>query len=353
MATLQASGIADLLAAGLAELNEGKWVDVSAELQHYRALPNFLKKNRVSIQSGHSVKWDLLHSSNGSARSTGLYSNDQYNVPNVLTTGEVPWRYAEASYQFDHREIDFNQGKRQIVSLIKSRRHAAMVDIAKFFEDKFWSVPAASNTQDPYGVPYWIVKSATDAATDTTNKGFNGTAASGYTTVGGVNPTTYPQTRNYADAYTAITKADVVSKIWRAISMTGFEAPVPSATLNTAPQKKIYTTYNGHRGLKILAENQNDQLGTDLDSKHGDLTIRRIPVEWVPQLDEDSTDPFYGIDWGVLKIAVKSNWWDKETVIDRVGGQHNVCSVHKDFIYQFYAPDRRRLWVISNGTTLP
>jgi hypothetical protein len=353
MPVLHASGIADILVAGLAELGEGKWTDISVDLQEFHALPNLMKKNRVSIQSGHAVEWTLKTAHNESARSTGLYSEDRYNVPNTLTTASVEWRYAEGSYQFDHREIDMNKGKRQIVDLLKSRRHDAMVSIAEFFEEKFWQVPASTNTLDPYGVPYYIVKSATDAATDTTRNGFNGSTPSGYTTVAGVNPTTYTRWRNYADAYTALTKDDAVSKIWRATSMTGFKPPVQSPSFNTGDRYQIYTTYKAHKALKNLAENQNDNLGSDLDSMHGDVRIRRIPINWVPQLDADTTDPFYGINWGVTQLAVKSNWWNKETVIDRVGGQHNVCSVFMDFQYQFIVRDRRRNWVISNGTTLP
>ena len=352
MAVLQADGIADILAAGLAELGEGQWTDHSTDLQEFHAIPNLLKKSRVNIQSGHKVQWDIITDQNNSAHSTGLYSQDSYNVPNVLTQAEVPWRWAEASYQFDHREITINTGKRQIVSLLKSRRHAQMMSVMEFFEEKFWSVPAASNTLDPYGMPYYIVKSAT-AATADNNNGFNGTVPSGYTEVAGVNPTTYPRWRNYSDAYTAITKDDLVEKLWRALSMTRFRPPVKSSTFNTGDRNAMYTNYDTHKGLKKLLEQQNDTLGRDLDWADGSLVVRGVPVMWVPKLDEDTTGPIYGINWGVTQLAVNGQWWNKETVVDRVGGQHNVCSVFMDFGYQFIVRDRRRNFVVSNGTTLP
>ena len=74
---------------------------------------------------------------------------------------------------------------------------------------------------------------------------------------------------------------------------------------------------------------------------------------WVPVLDEDTTNPVYGINWGEFKTAILGNWWMKETVLDRVPGQHNVSAVYIDSSFNWICRNRRRNFVISNGTTLP
>jgi hypothetical protein len=343
--TLQLSGVSDVLQAGLAELGEGKWTDLTTDLQEFVAVPNLLKKNRVVIQSGHSIQWDLITDHNNSARAVGLFASDRVDVPNGLTQGSMPWRHTIADYAFDHHEVTANEGARQIVSLIKARRHMAMVSMAEYMERRFWRVPDTTDEVNPHGVPYWIVKNATE--------GFNGGAPSGYTTVAGLNPSTLSRWKNYTAPYTAVTYEDLIAKWWKAATYTKFKAPVQSPTFNTGDQYGYYTTYTVYAGLKNLLMAQNEDLGSDLDSQDGNPTFRRVPVTWVPVLDEDTTNPVYGINWGEFKTAILGNWWMKETVLDRVPGQHNVSAVYIDSSFNWICRNRRRNFVLSNGTTLP
>lgn len=345
MASLQFSGVADVLLAGLAELGRGKWTDLSASLQDYVVVPNLVKKNRITIQSGHSIQWDLITDQNNSARAVGLYASDRVDVPPVLAQGSIPWRHVIADYAFDHHEITANTGEAQIVDLIKSRRHAAMMSQVEFMEDRFWRVPDSTDDLNPYGVPYWIVKNA--------SKGFNGGAPSGYTTVAGLNPSTLTRWKNFTATYAQITKEDLIQSWWEAATKTRFKPPIQSATFNTGDSFGYYTTYTVYAGVKTLLESQNEDLGSDLDSQDGNPTFRRTPVTWVPALDADTTNPVYGIQWGEFKTAVLGNWWMKETVLDRVPGQHNVSAVYIDSSFNWICRNRRRQFVLSNGTTLP
>ena len=134
MPVLQASGIADILVAGLAELGEGKWTDLSFDKNDYVVLPELMKQDRITIQSGHSIQWTVITDENYTFRMTGLYAQDNLNVPNVLTQGSVPWRHAVAGYAFDQHEITMNEGMRQIVPIMREKRHPAMVSIANGME---------------------------------------------------------------------------------------------------------------------------------------------------------------------------------------------------------------------------
>lgn len=345
MPTLQLTGIADIVAAGLAELGEGKWTDLTTDLQEFVAMPNLLKKNRVTIQSGHSIQWDLITDQNNSARAVGLYASDRVDVPNVLAQGSIPWRHTVADYAFDHHEVSANKGGRQIVAILKARRHSAMMSMAEFMEDRFWRVPASTDELNPYGVPYWVVKNASE--------GFNGTVPSGYSTVAGLSTTTLTRWKNYTAPYTAISADDLIAKWWKAATLTRFRPPIASATFNTGDQYGYYTTYTVYAGLKQLLAAQNEDIGNDLDSFEGQPTFRRTPVTWVPKLDEDTTNPVYGLNWGEFKTAVLDDWWMKETVLERVPGQHNVSGVYIDSSFNWLCRNRRRNFVISNGTTLP
>lgn len=345
MPTIQLTGISDILFSTLSELGEGKWTDMTTDLQRFVVLPNITKKNRVTIGSGKTVTFDVITDENNSARFVGLFASDRSDVPNVLAQGEVPFRNLTASYSIDARELTANEGKRQIVSLIKSRRHACMMSIAHIMERTFWRVPATSDDLTPYGVPYWVVKSAT--------AGFTGTVPSGYSSVAGLSTTTYPRWRNYAAPYSLVTKEDLIARWWKAARLTDFEPPVVTPTFNTGDDYGYYTVGDVYDGLKTILESQNENLGSDLDSQNGRPTFQETKVVWVPELDQDTTNPLYGLNWGEFKTAIHGNWWMKETVIDKVPGQHTVSSVYVDATFNYLCRNRRRNFVISNGVTLP
>lgn len=345
MASLQFSGIADVIAAGLAELGNGKWTDLTTDIQEFVAVTTLLKKNRVTIGSGHSIQWDLITDQNNSARFLGLFASDRVDVTNVLTQGSIPFRHCTFNYGFDRREVTANTGQAQIVSLIKSRRHAAMMSWAELIEKRLWRVPASDDTDNPYGVPYYVVKNAT--------AGFTGTVPLGYTTVAGLSTTTLPRWKNYAAPYAAVSKDDLILKWWVAARKTNFKPPVPSATFNTGDNYGFYMTGDVYDTLKQILESQNEDLGSDLDSQDGNPTFRRVPVTWVPALDDDTTNPLYGINWGEFKTAILGNEWMKETVIPMTPGQHTVSQVHTDSSFNWLCRNRRRNFVLSNGVTMP
>jgi hypothetical protein len=346
VAVLQASGVSDILTAGLAELGEGKWTDLSFDLQSYFVLPDLTKKDRISIQSGHSIQWDIITDENYSFGMSGLYDVDNVDVRNGLTQGSIPWRHSKCHYAFDHREVDMNEGARQIVNLIKARRHMAMVSQANGMELKFFRAPSSSaDTEEPYGLPYWVVKSA--------STGFVGDVPSGHTTVANVSTTTYPRWKNYAAPYTAVTKDDLVQKLRTAMEETTFVPPVQSATFNTGDRYKMLTTLSVRQAMENLLEDQNENLGGDLDKYHNQVMFRSVPLIRVPRLDEDTTNPVYGINHGEFKTVILKSRWMKETVISQMPGQHNVSAVFIDSSWNWICRNRRRNFVISNGTTMP
>ncbi len=350
MPVLQAGNIADLMVTGLRELGELKFTDISAPLQRYIAMSRLMKKSRVDFySSGWGVQWDVMIDDNGSAEFVGLYNTDNVNQQNIFTQGNTDWRHITWNWAMDEREVVMNGSARRIVDLMRARRIAAFVSAIKKFERAFWRCPASTNVTDPYGAPYWITKSNT--------QGFNGTvpvSPTGYTSIGGINPTMVEAWRNYTDQYANLTKDDFIEKIARAADFTYFEPPVENTpTFNTGDEYGFYTTYRVYSGMKRQLEAQNDDLGLDVDSMDGKPTFRKVPITWVPQLDEDTTDPFYGINWGEFKTAGLRGLWLKETVIPKMAGQHMVSANHVDCSLQWLTRDRRRHFVVAKDTTVP
>jgi len=342
---LQADSIADLVALTLRNLGEMKFTEIATDLQRHVAMRRLLKKNKVSFGSGYGHQFQVMVAHSGAARNTGLYAQDNVNVGDVIKQGTVPWRHTTTNYAFERREIGMNKTPARIVELVKVRRIDGMVSLAEKMETNFWSAPSSSTDEEtPYGVPYWIVKNATE--------GFNGAHPSGFSDVAGLSSTTYARWRNWTAQYANLTLEDVIRKLRKAATFTDFEPAVENIPdYNTGDQYGFYSNYNFIGRAEELLAAQNDNLGPDVASQDGNLLFRRVPVVWVPKLEADTDDPIYGINWGVFKPVFLEGEWLREEGPEKVAGQHTTYAVHVDCTYNFIDRDRRKCFVVAKGTS--
>lgn len=348
---IQVTNDADLVTTTLSELGRPKFTDLMSDYQNTIALKRLLKKSKTNFDSGKSISFNVITDHSNSARFVGLGAIDVIDITSQMTTGDVPWRHITWNWAWDFREPLMNKSPAKIVDLIQTRRIAALGSAIIKFEYAFWRVPASTDDTSPYGVPYWIVKSNTAT---TTADGFNGSVPSGYTIVGGLNPTTYPRWKNYATQYTTVSKDDLIRKWRRACMYTDFTPLVDEIpTYNTGDDYGYYTNYPVVGTLEEILESQNENLGSDVASQDGKALFRRTPVTWAKELDLDTTNPVYGINWGEFKTMGLSGAWMKETAVPTVAGQHTMSATHTDCTFNLFCRNRRRNFVLATDTTLP
>lgn len=352
-AALQATDIADLVTTTLNELGELKFTDLMSNYQNTIALKRLMKKNKTTFDAGPKVQWNLITDTNGSARFVGLGETDIVNIKNVMTTASVDWRHITWNWAIERREIAFNRTPRKIVDMSKTRRIAAFGDAIIKFEQAYWQVPDVTDTVTAYGIPYYVVKSNT-AATAANADGFNGLVPSGYTTVANLSSTTYPRWANYATQYTSISKDDLIRK-WRRMAVYTDFMPlvdeIPQYT--TGEDYGYYTNYAVVSSLEELLEAQNDDLGPDVASMDGKVLFRRVPVTFVKQLDRDTTNPVYSLNWGELHTMGLRGEWMREVVMPQYPGQHTLSATFTDCTYNLLCRNRRRQGVLATDTPMP
>jgi len=348
MATLQADDIADLIKITQKDLGKLRWTDLSYDLQDYVALPAILQKEKVAYGSGFGMQWNVMTGTSGATKDVGLYEVDNVNVSDVMQTASVPWRHMTTNYAIERREIAMNTGAAQIVDLVKIRRHDAMVDLAKHMESRFWSRPATSgNNTQMYGVPYWIVWN--QSTTDGLFGRSAGQADGDFSDVGGLNPDTHTNWRNWTSKYTSVSSTDLIRKWRKAATFTNFMAPSPSPSYGGADRYGYYTNYDVIGPLEEVLESQNDNLGNDIASKDGRLLFRQVPVQWVPQLENYTGDPIYGINWSVFKPAFLSGEYLREEGPVKASNQHTVFQTHVDLTMNLMCYDRSKYFVLATG----
>ncbi len=351
MSTLQATGHADLVAITQNELGENKFTDVISDYQKTVALKRLMRRKKMTFDSGPEVEFNLMTDHNNSARHVGLAYTAVRNDPSLMTKGKMPWRHITWNWIVERRMIAMNRSPRKIVDLVRTRRIAALAAATLEFERRMWRSPASDDETSAHGIPHYVVKSNTAV---TTNDGFNGTVPSGYSTVANISPTTYDRWRNYATQYTLVTKDDLIRKMRRAMEKTKFMPLVEDTpTYNLGDDYGIYTTYSVVATMEEILESQNESLGNDLAPMDGRATFRRTPIDWVPELESDTTNPVYGINWGTLGTMGLRGEWMHESFFAQLPTQPTVAATDVDCTYNTLCRDRRRNWVLATTTTMP
>lgn len=355
MALIQASDITDIAVSTLRNLGRLRVTDIMSDYQDTIVFKRLWRKSKMTF-SGDQNQFNLMLDTNHSARSVGLYYTANVAPKNVLTNAVMPWRYVHWNWAIDRREVAMNAGtENKIVDLLKTQRLAAMGDGILFMERKGWQVsPDTGDNYDFQGLPYWCVKSNTSTAT---NKGFNGLVPSGYTTVANLNPSaTNLNNRwsNWAAQYTSVSKDDLITKLEFMADVTKFMPLVDDMpTYNLGDDYGYYCNRATRQGMKYLLEAQNDDLGFDLDPTNGKMVFRRAPMVWVPQLDYDTTNPVYQINWGVMHFMGLRNEMMREQLVPFLSNQPTTMACFTDTALNTYCTDRRRNGVVATDTTMP
>jgi len=342
--------LSGLVSTTLSELGRGKVTDLASDLQDYVVMSKLLDEHKIQFDGGESAKFNVTATLGQNARHVGLYETDNVNVDDSHATGEVPWRFTETSYAFDRREKQLNSPKpEQIVNLIKLRRGREIGGLAELMETTFWGKPDSSTDKTtPFGLFYWVV--TTTGKTAYADCGFNGGDPSGFSSgAGGLDVATYGNWKNWAGNYTNVTKDDLIKKMRKAGRNTKFRSPIKHPNYDTSgvsQRFQIYVNESTISDMEDLGEDQNENLGRDLAAMDGLMTFRKNPIIYDPQLDNESANPVYMINWGVFGVIFLAGEWMRETV-KAAPNQHNVVQVFVDLSWNTKCEDRRKQAVLN------
>lgn len=331
----------DLLAATQKELGRLRWTSVGPKLNKYHALPQILKKDRVKFDSGTSITGNMTVSDSGAARNVGMYADDVYGMTDTLVKFDVPWRHTNTNWIIERREIAMNRRPAKILDLVKLRRFDAMISLAKIMETNFWGKPAdSSDDTTPWGIAMWAVKNATEGHFGGNPAGFAGGVA-------GIDSDVYSGWRNYSGAFAEFTRFDCLRRLKRAGDKVHFESPVDHPNYRRGKARQCYYgTYTAKEQLEAMAEDRNDNMGIDLDPANGGVRINRLPFKWTPQLDADTSNPIYLIDWSLFYTVCLAGEYMNESPPKEIPGKHTTVGVNIDTTWNTRCVDRRGLGVL-------
>ena len=355
--SIHTKDIEDMLTANYASLKKNEVIDISQELTEYIAMPYLMKvQGGVQMVSGGvGLEKTLMIQHGGRSKFIGEYDEDTVNVIDLLKRMKVDFTLLTDGVAHSQGEIEDNRGDERINNIFKPRRRAMYLRVAETMEEVFFDTPDASDSLTPWGLKYWIVKNSTT--------GFNGGYPSGFSKIGNINLTEVPNFRNYTDQYTAISKADLILKMKRAHRRTKFKAPRKDAGFkgDAMPRKRVYLCNEDTlEGLETIAADQNENLGNDVAPKvagagkwglrsdgDGNVLFKSNPFVYAELLNDDTSDPVYGLDMSTFNMLVKKG---SNMDLGDFRVAPNQSRVFKAVLYHRYqsiCTNRRNNFVIS------
>jgi len=342
--------LADLMLFTRTKYRRNAWTDLTGDLQKHFAMPQILKPKKVKMRAGPTITFNAITSDSGSAREVDLYETDSINVSDAGIQGSIGWKNMTANYAMDQREVDVNDAD-AIVDIVNVKRWRCFTSYARLFEQRWWGKPNDSaDSKIPYGLFYWLVKSATE--------GFYGGAASGFPDgPGNISPTTYARWKNWGGTYGVVSDDDALAKMRKAYFWTSFESPIPHPDQGYGRTDcEIFTVWDVLETMRRMLKAQNENLGRDLSTMHGNVFFYSNPVHWVPYLEPTNTadietltgeDPIIGINWKWFRPVFQRGWFMKEGRPTPVANMHNVVAVHIDTMMNFECTNRREAaWIL-------
>lgn len=351
--------IADLLITTLNTIRKEKFIDMSQELTEYIVVPYLLTKRGGLIvkKGGVGIEETLMVEHGGRSRFVGEYDEDVIVVIDHLKKMKLFYSLLTDNLAYTRSEILNNRGEERINNIIKPRRRAMYLRVAETMEENFFQTPDADDDLTPWGLKYWIVKNST--------AGFNGGYPAGFTRIANINLTEVPQYKNYTDSYVAISKADLILKVRRALRRTNWRSPRkdPGVEGNTSPRRLLLTNEDVVEAVENIGEAQNENLGRDIASMNagqnnfrgtgirqtpdGEILIKKHPLVYARPLDSDTTDPMYGLDMFTFHAMTQQGDNMRLGDFRQAPNQHRVFAAHLDHKHQTICTNRRNNWVIS------
>lgn len=360
--------ITDLIASTVKKLPPMQFTQIAQKLTSYHVYPTLFKNRggkemETRTGSGTCIPFTALVKTAGSAKNVLIYDTDTTNIADGLVEGEVPWRYSTFSYFFNQHEFEQNSGAKQLFNLIKDRREQALLDFADLLEGNYFGKPVDStDKRTPWGLFYWLVKT-TDTSSATSNCGFKGGAPSGFSDVGGINPTNYPMWKNYTAPYYSIkdwdnsgttVKGDFINKLKRCIHYTNWISPLGGEELGKSfgKQFKLLTNFSVVSAIEEMLEDKNDlTFGADAGKMYGVTHFRGFPFFAIDTLDGATDDPLYGVNTSTFEMVFEPGFKMRENKPIQAPNQHNVLVTYVDCGYNWVCYDRRRNFVMNKVNT--
>lgn len=239
-------------------------------------------------QGGTALKLFIRVSTTGSYQNYGPGDEWTPQAGDNLQGNTVPWRFSTVNFGFyDEEDLLNKKGASSFADLLEIYEGNCVIDFVEGVESSLWAVPStndmeATGGKSPYSIPTVINE-------------YTYTLPTGFTTVYGINPTTYSVWRNQRAGYSASNILNPTATnglayaLDNAIAQINFK-PVPfspaSKYQDDAMMERVImvTNLDGYNTYQALLRSMNDRTVSPQDVHYGNIMFDGRDVCWVNAL---------------------------------------------------------------------
>lgn len=338
----------DLVNGTFRDFEEPKFHQIATRLPRYEVSGRLLRKEKRMERAGTGISESILTDHSNSAQDSSLHAVKQYNVQDLMAQMEVLWKQSSNYFAWERREALMNMNPKRIYNVLKTKEVAALISMAEYVENRFWSSPADYNDKKKiYGIFYWLTYNAT--------YGINGGNHAGFPLgKGNINANTYTRWKNGTANYSKISKGDGIAKLRDLGDDCNFESPVdvPDLRKGRGDQWRLYCGRDTKRAFENVGEQQNENLGKDIASMDGQIVFRKNPIIRVPQLDGRASAPVIGLNWDWIKFGVLKGDYMRRSEARFLSDQPNTMVVDYDLSWNLVFLDLRSQFLMAKSDPL-
>lgn len=331
-------------------------VDLTAQYRNYGVAEEFANKKTIS-KDNKSFHHPLMVDSYDNNQLDSFFQSDSLTRNSLGQEGTSYWSIQKTGWIADRREPGYPRGAsaEQIVDVFQMHRNNMY---KKFYENNEryrWINPTYPNDGStsqiaPYGIPHFVVASATAAV------GQNGGHPSGYSRVSGLSRTEYPALKNWTATATDMSFTGGQRKLSDMMDLMQWVSPKeleseekPTLNYVIESHRTPYTLYQDQmlafKGDADYSKDPGKFKGATATVGNG-LLFRGVPWMWVDALSQqylrdgsanaayNSAQPVYLRDKSTWILYAAEGLFMDECEPRWSDDSHNVVNNHMDTIYQ-------------------
>jgi hypothetical protein len=281
--------------------------------------------------------WQVIGRLQTATQFAGPYTPSNFVVEDIVRTASSTWTWAKHNFSATVQEINaLNGDGAQLVNLQKARKGAMDIRFAEDIEASMWGAPTSADDGDSAkGFPFLLPKvTSAQAATIRAGTSANGFIAANPVYSGGVDAADWCGINRSTDANAAFRSYaglwsnangewtdDDVKNLSICLHKMSFKTPA-NANINKLGELDLvlYTNVAMIANAEAKARKNNDTTDPiggsqyDLARGYGTTLFRGFPLEYVPTLDADTSNPLYPVNHTWVKLlALKGDFFRNST----------------------------------------
>lgn len=255
------------------------YIQIAQRFQKFAFYGLLMQQDRLTFDSGIGITTTLMDTSSTNAEWVGIFEESAAKQIAIFKQMKIDFKWIRGNWVYDVKQPQMNSGPKQIANFIKGQDDACTIGLIEKVETTAWANPVATATKEMLPIPFWVVF-------DSTQDGFVGKYADGFTSLAGLNLDNTPTFQNYSHRWVEPTGEDLLSAWRSAHLLTNFQSPLDRSLYDTVGQDfRIFTNHEGMLTAWEMKDDRAPETGFNIAETDRGTTFKQNQFVYTSALD--------------------------------------------------------------------